>query len=304
MMDVGAVNHGRAAFEPVAARETHARAAQPVETSEPVARDERAAPSRAPTVQHRALGEPGREREPTVERAAPRSGPGPVIAARVGLAPLVQPVDASQASDDLLRASLRERARLLDLTPVLSQPEGKADVDHAPPLLGEEGPDHEPTPLLGAADSREPDAMPPPRGEAHAENTSETDAPRRPFRGEPPLLGARERGRGSSADTALVDDERTEAPPAAPSEPALVYAAALAPPSIALREPADARGKRETDSVALGGNAEHAPLREAQARAHFSQSGAVEADSPDDLVPRFADPVQGMGKGPMPRSEP
>jgi hypothetical protein len=74
-----------------------------------------------------------------------------------------------------------------------------------------------------------------------------------------------------------------------PAEDAAQTGAPAALQATLLREPEEARNRRDSSADRAADAEASAPLREARARAHFSQAQAVLAESPEDLVVRFSD---------------
>jgi hypothetical protein len=132
------------------------------------------------------------------QESAPEREPGPILAARVGPAPLSSFTGGPPLHDDLLRAALRERALLLDLDPILAQATPE-DAEHA---------------LNGGV---------------------------------------------------------------------------LALQAGVVREADEARPRRDSGSAGAGAAESLLRLREDRGRAHFSQTQAVLAESPEELVARFPD---------------
>jgi hypothetical protein len=132
------------------------------------------------------------------QEPAPERELGPMLAARVGPAPLSSFTGGPPLADDLLRAALRERALLLDLDPILAQ----ATPEDAEQALG---------------------------------------------------------------------------------------GGVLALQASVVREPDEPRPRRDSGSAAPADAEPLARAREDRARARFSQTQAVLAESPEDLVARFPD---------------
>jgi hypothetical protein len=132
------------------------------------------------------------------QESAPERERGPMLAARIGPAPMSSFTGGSPLADDLLRAALRERALLLDLDPILAQ----ATPEDAERALG---------------------------------------------------------------------------------------GGVLALQAGVVREADEPRSRRDSGSAAAGDAEPLARPREDRARSRFSQTQAVLAESPEDLVARFPD---------------
>jgi hypothetical protein len=78
-------------------------------------------------------------------------------------------------------------------------------------------------------------------------------------------------------------------PVLAPAEDAGQTGAPAVLQATLLREPEEARSRRDSSPEPTADADASDPLREARARAHFSQAQAVLAESPEDLVARFSD---------------
>ena len=238
-----------------------------------------------------------REQELHTERRAERAAiesPG-TLAVRTGPAPVEELRRPS--ADEALRASLDERARLVNLEAVMNVSGGAAEAGTRPDptATGEPGelPELE---LPGSGDASA--ELPPLMGEGGAEEqVDETAPPRRPFEREPEPE--------SRAETREPDEQRADAQVLARDaqpEHAPVHAeraTAVAPQAAPL--PLASQGSESEARSTAADAPEERRTSEAVAQRSLTQAGLVEAEAADAIVTRFIDGLPGGDAGPEPR---
>ena len=269
------------------------------------ARDARAKPSASAERREARLDESaGRRAERDARAEALRSDaeieiePPGTLAARTGPAPVETP--AERSADEMLRAGLEERARLVEIEGLIQIEDG---ADERAAATSDDAAELPELDLPGSGGDPDAAEMPPLFGDSRREGEERVDqtrAPRRPLpREDEPFARGREEPDASetaraeeSAAAASLDDAPEQAH----------RAAAVAPQAAPLPVPPGGGAEPEL-RPGVADAPEERRIGESVARRSLTEAGLVEAEAGDAIVTRFIDGLPGRDPGPEPRPE-